>query len=171
MRETRRLRFKSTTARAATISRFTTSPPHVAGFFMRGRMGGMRFRKLRIAWSVVCGIACVLLIALWLRSYYVSHSLRGGVAGRFHLSSQVNRGTLIIAVYDVSAHTTDESWVIESDPIFISPMAPPVWKSFFVFFVSLKPLAIAFPSWLAVAGIASISILPWFRYLPWQYRL
>jgi hypothetical protein len=29
----------------------------------------MTFRKLRIAWSVGCGIACVLLIALWVRSY------------------------------------------------------------------------------------------------------
>ena len=29
----------------------------------------MRFRKLRIAWSVGCGMACVLLIALWVRSY------------------------------------------------------------------------------------------------------
>jgi hypothetical protein len=28
----------------------------------------MTFRKLRIAWSVVCGIACVLLIVLWVRS-------------------------------------------------------------------------------------------------------
>src|SRR6476661_3879782 len=31
----------------------------------------MRFRKLRIAWSVFCGIACVLLIVLWVRSYWV----------------------------------------------------------------------------------------------------
>ena len=30
----------------------------------------MRFRKLRIAWSVICSIACVLLIALWVRSYW-----------------------------------------------------------------------------------------------------
>jgi hypothetical protein len=30
----------------------------------------MRFRKLRIAWSVVWGIACVLLIVLWARSYW-----------------------------------------------------------------------------------------------------
>jgi hypothetical protein len=29
----------------------------------------MRFRKLRIALSVVCGIACVLLVAFWARSY------------------------------------------------------------------------------------------------------
>jgi hypothetical protein len=30
----------------------------------------MRFRKLRIAWSVVCGIVCLLLIVLWVRSYW-----------------------------------------------------------------------------------------------------
>jgi hypothetical protein len=34
----------------------------------------MRFRKLRIAWSVTWGIACVLLIVLWVRSYYVADS-------------------------------------------------------------------------------------------------
>src|SRR5690349_1139434 len=30
----------------------------------------MRFRKLRFAWSVMWGLACVLLIVLWVRSYY-----------------------------------------------------------------------------------------------------
>jgi hypothetical protein len=30
----------------------------------------MRFRKLRIAWSVLWGLAAVLLIALWVRSYH-----------------------------------------------------------------------------------------------------
>jgi hypothetical protein len=30
----------------------------------------MRFRKLRIAWSVGCAIAAVLLIVLWVRSYW-----------------------------------------------------------------------------------------------------
>src|SRR6188474_3195978 len=32
--------------------------------------GRMRFRKLRIAFSAVCGLACVLLAALWVRSYW-----------------------------------------------------------------------------------------------------
>src|SRR6476620_7609681 len=36
---------------------------------------GMRFRKLRIAWSVMCGIACVLLIVLWVRSYWWSEGI------------------------------------------------------------------------------------------------
>src|SRR6478735_11109675 len=30
----------------------------------------MRFRKLRIAWSVFWGLACLLLIVLWVRSYW-----------------------------------------------------------------------------------------------------
>ena len=30
----------------------------------------MRFRKLRIVFSAICGIACVLLIVLWVRSYW-----------------------------------------------------------------------------------------------------
>src|SRR5262245_12959310 len=30
----------------------------------------MRFRKLRIAWSAFWGLACVLLIVLWVRSYW-----------------------------------------------------------------------------------------------------
>jgi hypothetical protein len=29
----------------------------------------MRLRKLRIAWSVACGVLCVLLIVLWVQSY------------------------------------------------------------------------------------------------------
>ncbi len=35
----------------------------------------VRFRKLRIAWSAGCGIACVLLIALWVRSYWVQYRI------------------------------------------------------------------------------------------------
>jgi hypothetical protein len=31
----------------------------------------MRFRKLRIAFSATCGIACLLLIVLWVRSYSI----------------------------------------------------------------------------------------------------
>ena len=30
----------------------------------------IRYRKLRIVWSVVCGVACVLLCLLWIRSFW-----------------------------------------------------------------------------------------------------
>jgi hypothetical protein len=38
----------------------------------------MRFRKLRIAWSVGCAIAGLLLIVLWVRSYWWMEGFRYG---------------------------------------------------------------------------------------------
>ena len=35
----------------------------------------MKYRKLRIAWSVGCGGVCLLLVALWVRSYWRIDSL------------------------------------------------------------------------------------------------
>src|SRR5215208_6728481 len=42
----------------------------------------MRFRELRIAWSVGWGLACVLLIVLWVRSYHTMNQLRYVSGGR-----------------------------------------------------------------------------------------
>src|SRR4051794_10959899 len=56
----------------------------------------MRFRKLRIAWSVMCLIACVLLIVLWVRSYWwadVFSSAKGYSVGSL-------RGELLVAILD-----------------------------------------------------------------------
>src|SRR3954462_321843 len=48
-----------------------------------GANSGMRFRKLRIAWSVIWGLACVLIVVFWGRSYWYadtisSNALLGG---------------------------------------------------------------------------------------------
>jgi hypothetical protein len=43
----------------------------------------MRFRKLRIAFSVTCGIACVLLIVLWVRSYFYVEQVLCTIDGHF----------------------------------------------------------------------------------------
>jgi hypothetical protein len=54
----------------------------------------MRFRKLRIAWSVTCGIACVLLIVLWVRSYLRFDNCAGlcGAKVLFIMSSRGDLG-------------------------------------------------------------------------------
>jgi hypothetical protein len=52
----------------------------------------MRFRKLRIAWSVVCGIFWLLLIMLWVRSYWIVDVLEKRTATQiFQLESQASR--------------------------------------------------------------------------------
>jgi hypothetical protein len=39
----------------------------------------MRFRKLRIAWSVFWGLACLLLMVLWVRSYFFADTVYGEI--------------------------------------------------------------------------------------------
>jgi hypothetical protein len=41
----------------------------------------MRFRKLRITWTVFCAIACLLLISLWARSYWWLDTLQFRAGG------------------------------------------------------------------------------------------
>jgi hypothetical protein len=36
-------------------------------------MAGMKYRKLRIAWSAACAVLCLMLFGLWLGSYFVDH--------------------------------------------------------------------------------------------------
>jgi hypothetical protein len=60
----------------------------------------MRFRKLRIAWSVGCGIACVLLIALWVRSHFVLDWVGRGdpTSSEITVVSLISdNGTLVVA--------------------------------------------------------------------------
>jgi hypothetical protein len=56
----------------------------------------MKFRKLRIIWTVFCGIACVLLLVLWVRSYWWIDYINA--PGRFQITS-VSQGRLIITRY------------------------------------------------------------------------
>ena len=42
----------------------------------------LRFRKVRIAWSVGCGVACVLMLGLWARSYFWNDNLLIGTGQR-----------------------------------------------------------------------------------------
>src|SRR6476660_4929266 len=56
----------------------------------------MRFRKLRIAWSVMCAIACVLLIVMWVRSYSHRDTFEKIDALGITVCS-IQRGTLMFA--------------------------------------------------------------------------
>jgi hypothetical protein len=55
----------------------------------------MKFRKLRIAWSVGCGVIAMLLMALWVRSYSVVDSWQDHRLGKtWHIQSY--RGRIIL---------------------------------------------------------------------------
>ena len=54
-----------------------------------------KLRKLRIAWSVGCGILCLLLIALWVRSYWVSDQFQIAVSTYRTVGAGYVQGKLI----------------------------------------------------------------------------
>lgn len=57
----------------------------------------MRFRKLRIAWSVAWGVVAVLLCLLWVRSYWRRDVLAYGLSSSTTLFSGTTEGRLCLA--------------------------------------------------------------------------
>jgi hypothetical protein len=60
-------------------------------------MANMTFRKLRIAFSVTCGIVAVLLCGLWVRSYWIADRVNAPLRGKqsFAISSMFGGLTLV----------------------------------------------------------------------------
>src|SRR3954468_40998 len=78
----------------------------------------MRFRKLRIAWSAFWGVACVLLIVLWVRSYWYEDFAIDHISGTQGLELYSLRGkTYISYVYAVSPPDPERGWFCGTDLI------------------------------------------------------
>ncbi len=70
--------------------------------WLQGEYLVMKYRKLRIAWSVAWGIACVLLIVLWVRSYTWNDLIMYRLTAQKSIQFQSIRGRLR---FGVSART------------------------------------------------------------------
>src|SRR5689334_19264816 len=90
----------------------------------------LRFRKLRIAWSVFWGLACVLLIVLWVRSYWCSDVFNG--PGKFSMSTEngVIEVTRLRPIFTSrwSTYTFDLGWKV--DAFYDDPYASLSWDAF-----------------------------------------
>jgi len=114
-----------------------------------------RFRKLRIAWSVIWGIACKLFIALWVRSY-----------GRDDLIYIPATGSDTVIV----ASENGELGILLGD----SPWLGWHWST--ARLPKLRPVplwdwigrAVRFPYWSTVVICAAVASVPW---LPWRFSL
>src|SRR3954468_5746589 len=117
----------------------------------------MRFRKLRLAWSVLWGVGCVLLILLWVRSYWRLQILekRGGlhavqlssVTGRIafaHLDPRATIGRPYLSV--VAGDAAD-------------------WRkggaSGFAYYADGSVKALITPHWLPALISAAVAATPW----------
>ena len=124
----------------------------------------LEHRKLRIAFSVGCGILCVLLIVLWARSYTWHDRLWGRFSdfqgfvlssyeGRIQLA--LERGLGIFPWRIVYAEPADRH-------------GPPIYFPAIEFPLSTFGSFWAVPYWLVFAVSSTLAIVPWLR---WHFSL
>ena len=135
----------------------------------------MRFRKLRIAWSMGCAILCLLLVVLWVRSYANRDMTRGVIGSNgLHLNATSLRGEIAIAFDYWSGKP--HAWIFEtvSNPenmVSVFPTAkgkrPLSWIGF-RWLVTSSLVVIVLPNCFLASIAAALAAAPWLR---WRFSL
>jgi hypothetical protein len=124
----------------------------------------MRFRKLRIAWSVGCVIACVLLIVFWVRSYWWADTA-SNLLGHYLFSLHGN-----VVIDDAIGFEFADGKAVYFGA---GPIGP--------FFTMSFPLAnvaalregsgVAVPYWTLILPFAVLAATAWLRQLPRRFTV
>jgi hypothetical protein len=140
--------------------------------------GGIRYRKLRISWSAVWGTACVLLIVLWVRSYFWSDWVFAFRPSDWHHLRSIN-GELVLQI--IRQPNSMHRWGVASAPASEFLDSPYGWNSNiirpqherwgFAFFNSPKISAYAIPIWSFVLLFAALAGAPWIFKISWRFSL
>jgi hypothetical protein len=125
------------------------------------------FRILRILWTVFCGIACVLMIVLWVRSNYRVEQIfvpitrstyfsAGSMPNAFGFEISNKSPTDTWAWLSMTAH----GWLAIRDP------TAPRWSGSGFFRISTA--SVVMPYWVGALSLDAIATLPWIR---WRFSL
>ena len=124
----------------------------------------MRFRKLRIAWSVVWGVVAVLLLVLWIRSYWWVEILRLPATRHHVIECNLIPGQVLVGVIDEARlwypggclSTVDFKDIIGSYSVITSRR--PTYEEL----LQLKfPGYISLPDWPIVIPTGVLALVPW----------
>src|SRR4051794_1460045 len=130
-------------------------------------------RALRITWSVAWGTAAVLLVALWVRSYwrtdtlvYVSPGLIRGISSALGI-------TMLLENNDqrVAGPAAGSGWRYGTIPM----NTPSLHGHFFSGFIwNNRPpttFIVSAPDWFVVLALITTGAVPWLRYPTWHFSL
>jgi hypothetical protein len=138
----------------------------------------MRFRNLRIAWSVFWGLGCVLLIVLWVRSYFRAEFLERVVDIRplYGLGTRqriLNRpGSLDFwkePVVSAQINVHPRGWRLREYEVVQSVKGESSWR-FEPRFAS-EYCHVRFPHYFALLAIGVAGVLPWLHTITWRFSL
>src|SRR5262245_49759636 len=122
----------------------------------------LKFRKLRIAWSVACGLLAVLLCVLWVRSYWVIDSI-----GRIYPTPPDSTSVILFSQQGTLLFGRRRIPKEQNTP---QPTHPWTYSTFkqkdnirnSLWWHSAKnEFAFRFPAWLPLPFIALIAWVPW----------
>ena len=116
-------------------------------------------RTLRIAFSAVCGIICVLLIVLWVRSYSVTDVVYGWFPLPGYLQLNLSSGQVKLIA---NGERQKPEWHYESQESY--PL-----RQTWIFKLDMSSrfgwwLDITVPHWFTVLLTAALSAAPWIRW-------
>jgi hypothetical protein len=138
---------------------------------MDRRQNAMKYRKLRTAWSVACGLLCLLLIVLWVRSYWRWDSVDSPLPFRngFHFDSVIGRTVLSISpplpsgqTIKFVAYSNDRQDTDFSMFEFPGPLGGLFFR------VDSNGLVVVLPYWLPVSFVVLCTVGPW---ITWRFSL
>jgi hypothetical protein len=130
-------------------------------------------RGMRIAWSALLGLLCLLLIVLWVRSYTLQETIstKSRARGKGGIAVSTLRGSLFINQERFYLTIDDPAEAAALGPIYHSrkPLAGGR------VFISSQPdigyeprgKGTKLPIWLVVAAVVVVAAIPWF---PWSTR-
>jgi hypothetical protein len=120
----------------------------------------MKHRKLRIAWSVAWGVVVLLLVGLWLRSYWRADLLGGYSPSTFIFGAGSRQGTLGAEWQpDAASFLRIRQWKTISLPLGTAPAV-----QFYCHRTPQGTITISVPIWFPVCLLVLVASLPW---MPW----
>jgi hypothetical protein len=133
-----------------------------------GIIGAMRFRKLRIAWSVWWGVASMLLCVLWVRSYWRWESVQWGWGTPVHQSVNCfsQNGIVKFAYTDIRGTPEMQltKWGVRAYPVEGAILISTIRHQFLGFgYFDDRPTYFV-PYWFLASLAGILSILPWAAY-------
>ena len=129
-------------------------------------------RKLRIAWSVICWGSCLLLIALWVRSYYW-HDYVNRVGSNAHVRITSGGGKVVLKVNPLDPAVLYGSYPsygsekqTASRDMYTTAFAGQFGHNRIISDVGTHHSYWA-PIWFFILLSTALAVLPWF---PWSHR-
>ena len=129
----------------------------------------MKYGKLRIAWSVVWGVLCLLLLALWVRSFWRTDLVSRINSQRIATTYGSQYGTVYFAHFDAgigyrrsSNSSAPRPWAYESLTGYVANNGLFAWER------HQTSIYVALPHWLVAVVATGIGASCW---IPWRFSL